>query len=176
MLKAITFDCWGTLVDIHHDLKAQRLAYLAQTLGCSEAEALAAFEQSWGVYRQATAEGLGLAPTMLLNHTLGHLGRALRPPDYARVLHFWEEQLLDDPPELLPGAASVLQDLARQGYRLGLISDTGVTPGRVLRRLLAQYGLLAQFDWLTFSDQMGVAKAHPLAFHATCAALGGAAA
>ena len=172
MLKAITFDCWGTLVDVHHNLKVQRTRYLAQAVGCTGGEALAAFEESWTVYRDATAAGLGLPPSMLLNDTLGRLGRSLRPPDYQRVLRHWEEHLLDSTPDLLPGVVSVLQDLRRQGYLVGLISDTGVTPGRVLRRLLAQYDLLRHFDWLTFSDEMGVAKAHRMAFLATCSALG----
>ncbi len=55
---------------------------------------------------------------------------------------------------------------------MGLISDTGITPGRVLRAVMARDGLLPLFQHCTFSDEVGRAKPHPLPFQHTLEALG----
>jgi len=44
--------------------------------------------------------------------------------------------------ELLPGARETVPALAAAGYRLGVISDTSLTPGRILRTFLEKDGLL----------------------------------
>ncbi len=44
-----------------------------------------------------------------------------------------------------------------------------------LRQFLANEGLRSLFDWLTFSNETGVTKRAPQAFHSTLAALGVAA-
>jgi FMN phosphatase YigB (HAD superfamily) len=51
-----------------------------------------------------------------------------------------------------------------QRFRLGLISDTGLTPGRVLRQVMDRDGLLSYLDVLTFSDELGMAKPQPEPF------------
>ena len=55
--------------------------------------------------------------------------------------------------------------------RIGLISDTGITPGRVLRAVMARDGVLPFFQHCTFSDEVGRAKPHPLPFQHTLDAL-----
>jgi putative hydrolase of the HAD superfamily len=47
-----------------------------------------------------------------------------------------------------------------------IISDTGVTPGRVLRRILEADALAPMIDGCVFSDEIGAAKPAPAAFHA----------
>jgi putative hydrolase of the HAD superfamily len=78
--------------------------------------------------------------------------------------------MLEEPPEVVPDASAVLAELAAD-YRLAVISDTGLTPGRVLRQILEQDGLLPYFTHLTFSDELGRSKPHAEAFEATLAAL-----
>jgi putative hydrolase of the HAD superfamily len=58
-----------------------------------------------------------------------------------------------------------------QRFRLGLISDVGLTPGRVLRELMRRDGLLSHFQALTFSDETGATKPLPGQFLRTLAAL-----
>jgi putative hydrolase of the HAD superfamily len=83
-----------------------------------------------------------------------------------------EEVLLGDGegPVLLPGVTDVVPRLASK-YRLGLISDVGLTPGRVLRTFLRRDGLLPLFRALTFSDETGVTKPVPAVFRRTLAVL-----
>jgi putative hydrolase of the HAD superfamily len=51
-----------------------------------------------------------------------------------------------------------VHEIRARGVALGVISNTGRTPGRVLRRLLEDAGLLPCFDVLAFSDEAGVRK------------------
>jgi putative hydrolase of the HAD superfamily len=66
--------------------------------------------------------------------------------------------------------AEVLPRLA-QRYCLGVISDVGLTPGRVLREIIRSHGLLSHFRVLTFSDEIGMTKPVAEVFLHTLAAL-----
>jgi putative hydrolase of the HAD superfamily len=74
-------------------------------------------------------------------------------------------------PPLIDGVAEVLPRLA-QRYRLALICDTGLTPGRMLSQWMETNGILQYFNHLTFSDELGVSKPHPRAFLSTLESLG----
>ena len=82
-----------------------------------------------------------------------------------------EIYLRGDRPRPVPGVMEVLPRLS-QRYRLGLISDVGLTPGRVLRKLLQRDGLLSLFRVLTFSDETGATKPRPEQFLRTLNGLG----
>ena len=72
---------------------------------------------------------------------------------------------------LVTGVAETIPRLAAAGYRLGLISDTSLTPGRVLREFMEKDGLLRYFSVPTFSDETGYPKPDPRMFTATLGAL-----
>ena len=78
---------------------------------------------------------------------------------FAQLCNEFESISLTLPPQLLPGAVETLEELASQ-YRLGLICDTGLTPGRILRQLMQRDGLTSKFARLTFSDELGTTKPH----------------
>lgn len=173
MLKAVTLDFWGTLVDDRQNTAPLRIAALSRWLGGIAPERIsAAYTASWHRFQAAGALGWGLPPAAMLTDTLGALGVTLPPDGYAHVLRRWEESCLDSPPAPVPGAQETLQALRRQGLRIALISDTGISPGSVLRQFLASAGLRSLFDWLTFSNETGVTKRHPQAFWLTLSALG----
>jgi putative hydrolase of the HAD superfamily len=62
--------------------------------------------------------------------------------------------------------------LDERGYRIGLISNTGRTPGVAMRRLLADYGLLDRFAVTIFSNEEGVLKPRREMFDRAAARLG----
>ena len=72
----------------------------------------------------------------------------------------------------LPGARETLEALAQAGVRRALVCDTGLTPGRVVRRHLANLGLLDLLEVLVFSDEVGVPKPDPRTFQAALDPLG----
>ncbi|MFO7696394.1 MAG: HAD family hydrolase [Anaerolineae bacterium] len=173
MLKAVTLDFWGTLVDDRHGGAAARIDALAKVLpGVSRERVSAAYTVAWARFMEAGADGWGLAPAALLSMTLDELAATLRPPAYQAVLSYWETAHVAHPPRLLPGVRDMLVELRRQGLLIALISDTGATPGSGLRDYLAIHGLRSLLDWVTFSNETGVTKRQPQAFRVTLAALG----
>jgi putative hydrolase of the HAD superfamily len=84
-----------------------------------------------------------------------------------------EEGILERPPVLVEGVRSALEQLTGR-YRLGIISDVGFSPGRVLKQILAQNDLLDAFDSLVFSDEAGRSKPHRRVFETTAEQLAAA--
>lgn len=72
---------------------------------------------------------------------------------------------VDDPAGMIPGARATVAAAHDAGYTVGLISNTGRTPGWVLRDGMAGHGLLELFDFTMFSDEEVVRKPSPEIFH-----------
>src|SRR5687767_6785980 len=62
------------------------------------------------------------------------------------------------PPAVVDGAPDVLATLKERGFGVGLISNTGRTPGSALREILARAGLARFIDVMVFSNEHGVCK------------------
>jgi len=68
MLCSVTFDCWGTLVDLKHTNAAQRIDYLCAHLSGYTPERVAqAYQDSWSLFGQDNPhlEGIPLADLVL---------------------------------------------------------------------------------------------------------------
>lgn len=76
------------------------------------------------------------------------------------------------PPPLHTAAVTVLSSLRELGYRLALISNTGMTPGATCRFYLEKLGVLHYFEALVFSDEMRLAKPSTKLFHSALDTLG----
>ena len=74
-----------------------------------------------------------------------------------------EEIILESPPRPVAGVAETLPLLAER-YALAVVCDAAMTPGRVLRRVLALYGLAQWFGAFFFSDEHDWSKPDPRAF------------
>lgn len=172
-LRAVTFDCWGTLLDYGHNVGYARIVRLAEHLPGYPIERLERAYRA-GQEEFARLEALGFSPSTsgILSVVLDDLQASLPPNIFKTVLRAWEEVLLASPPPTLEGAVWAVEQLHRKGLALALISDTGLTPGRVMRRILQAQGLLKMFRHFTFSNELGVTKRRPQAFTSTLAALG----
>jgi FMN phosphatase YigB (HAD superfamily) len=84
----------------------------------------------------------------------------------AQLITAFEEGILERPPILIPGAREAVELLSAR-YRLGIISDVGFSPGRVLKEIIRRSGLLGAFDSLVFSDEAGHSKPHNTVFEFT---------
>lgn len=172
-LAAITFDCWGTLLDSAHDLASERVGQLVNQLPSSDGPSVAgAYRHALERYREIEGLGFSLGAASVLSMTLDALGASLSPRAFDTTVRDWEEALLRLPPPVLDDALGVLAALRRQGVRIALISDTGLTPGRVMRLVLDRVGLLQHIEWCAFSNELGVTKHQPQPFVATLYALG----
>ncbi len=168
MLKIISFDFWNTLVQDKHStlripLIQERLASWGHDRTQEEirdlftplAEKLITADRSNGAKHRSVLR--------ILEELLVSLAISLDVSKKQQLLVEVEEVMLQDPPELHAHAKEVVQELAKQ-YRIGLISDTGITPGRTLRKVLELHGVLQYIEFCSFSDETGYCKPHPKAF------------
>jgi FMN phosphatase YigB (HAD superfamily) len=105
------------------------------------------------------------------------LAEELRIPEgmipYAVVEHAYEDITLDPLPDKMPYVEVAVAAMQHAGYRLGVICNTGMAGGRVLREVLKRHGLFDFFEVTVFSNEFGRAKPHPSIFEHTLAELGG---
>ena len=179
MIKAITFDFWNTLYDSSFSARPLRMRFLAEVLTKNQidlepeqietAEGLARDE--WNrIWREdyrtpSSAEWL--------RWMFDDLDITLPPSDFDTLADYFDRSLLEaNPgPTLIDGAADTIRRLA-QRYRLGIISDSGLSTGRTLREVIRRDDLLECFACQTFSDELGVSKPHTRAFRSTLDCLG----
>ncbi len=176
MLQALTFDFWGTLYENAFGQK-ERLSLLERALRQAGRprrweELEDAYEHAWQAFEQVwRGENRPFSIEEWLREMLSFLEAELPEAVQRGLYRPLQEALLESPPRPVPGVSEVLPRLARR-YVLGLISDVGLTPGRVLREFLRRDGLLPHFRALTFSDEIGLTKPRPEVFWHTLEALG----
>jgi putative hydrolase of the HAD superfamily len=178
-IKAISFDFWNTLyVDDkilqRHECRVEFLIDLLNKNGFNKSRSDIAdslkyasekFDFIWEKEHRTlkAEEGLKFA--------LSELGVILPPEDFGIASKFFEEIILEFPPSLIEGVKEAIPILSKK-YLLGITSDTGYSPGRILRKILENDGLLKYFRALTFSDETGFSKPNIKAFLNTINILG----
>lgn len=178
-VDAITFDLWDTLVVDDSD-EATRAAQgllskplARQALFTAELSAhhpdlaKAAISDAWNIalarFRYAwKVDHHTPCVAWRVDQALSVLGLA-RTPGFDALVDAIERMELDLPPQPVAGIKAALDTLAGR-YRLGIISDAIVTPGRHLRGILEQHRLLEYFEAFVFSDEAGASKPSPRVF------------
>ena len=171
MIQLVTLDFWQTLFadtqDSSSRAHALRLAglraalaesgrvYGSDEIAAADARAGDTFAVIWREHRDMAPED---QVRMFLDALDPALTAALDDAALDRIGRAYQEPTLTHPPTITAGAVEAVRELRGQGHRLGLISNTGRTPGRVLRRLLGDAGILPSLDILVFSDEAGVRK------------------
>lgn len=186
---AVSLDLWNTLLWDTPDMESRRterrfagiLAALAEAGRPVERTALELAYSACGTTMQRIQSQHLDVPIRRQVRTLLEcldptLPDALEAPAFEAVVGRYADVIAEIPPRLVEGAAALLPELKRRGYRVALISNTGRSPGRSLRRVLAQTGVLGHFDVLTFSDEAGASKPGRAIFERTLRDLGGLAA
>ena len=173
-LCAVTFDLWQTL--IYDDMpnarrRAERrvaaitkvladagIAFPPESVAAADSRVYEECRPIWERLQEVSTRGqLEILLRLLDERLLANLdGEAWRRLELAYV-----ECVFCYPPSLSPHARTVLSDLKTRGYCVGLICNTGRTPGWALRRLLDDWGILHLFDDLAFSNEEGIRKPHP---------------
>jgi putative hydrolase of the HAD superfamily len=179
-LRAITFDFWSTLVDgaITPQRTAERLARLHRALvgaglAHSPKELRAAFTRALDRVAGDAQESLrDVGPPGRWAALAAELGIPDGLIPYEVVEHAYEDITLDPLPALMPYVEEAVRAVKHAGYRMGVICNTGMAGGRVLREVLARYALLDMFDVSVWSNEFGWSKPDPRIFAHALDALG----
>lgn len=158
-IRAVTYDCWGTLLadrDWEGAMEIRRLA-LCRAVGLSDEEGAALLQRAWARHDEAWKQVETFGPGRMAAYCL--VASGISDDDaIAALTREFEEASLVAGVVAVDGTHEVLATLARHGIGLALVCDTGFTPGRVVRRLLEEEGLIAYLEVLCFSDEVGVPK------------------
>ncbi|MFQ5619430.1 MAG: HAD family hydrolase [Rhodospirillales bacterium] len=186
-IRAVTFDLWDTLIRDDSDeprRRAKGLRTKADERRQLVWEALdrrrpIAFDDVRLAYDVAEAAFNTLWKEHSITWTIaerlevifGGLGRTLPGDDDERLIEALGRMEVDIPPDPVAGAREALEALSGR-YKLGVVSDTILTPGARLRDLLEAHGLKRYFAGFAFSDEVGHSKPDPAMFRSAAGQLG----
>ena len=186
-ITAVTFDLWQTLLVDNRELglirSEARLEGVRRVLAdCGEVfDAGRISEAYWDCYRQCVAIREGLLDVsfdeqidIFVENISPGLGKRLKRESLAEITRVYADSFLDYAPPAHANAVDVLHSVQAMGLRIGLISNTGMTPGTTFRTYLANTGMLDYFDTLTFSDEVKLSKPSEEIFLLTLRALNAA--
>lgn len=180
-IDTVTFDLWNTLIahDGFYDdnIRRFRIDGITDALndkglaitkaGVEHAYQLSGvrLEERWSQDQDMDVDEqlrlfldcMGVAPT-------GSLIEAIDEP--------YTDAVLKVKPFLVEGARDAISDVKNRGYNVALISNTGRTPGKSMRKIMKEFGILDMFDTVTFSNEAGYLKPHPKIFEDTLSRLG----
>ena len=172
-IRAVTYDCWGTLLQ-DRDWKGamtNRVGALRRFLDISEDEARDLIDEAWAKHDEAWKQVETFGPGRMAAYCLENRGIFDDEP-IAELTKEFEEATMAHGIDAVEGAQETLQRLEDAGIRRGLICDTGLTPGRVVREMLDEVGLLKYLPVTCFSDEVGVPKPANEIFEKALAELG----
>ena len=177
MLKVIAFDLWETLItdtpeaaraqermrlsrmeaillDHHHIAEAKRIedAYRTVWKRCHE------------LYWSSDNDIPCRRQIEVFLEELGIDGSTLEPVTLDELEYAYATAAISILPAVVTGAREVLSGVKSLGFRTGLISNTGRTPGYALREILEELELAPDLDAMVFSDEHGACKPRPSIF------------
>jgi putative hydrolase of the HAD superfamily len=169
MLKAVAFDLWETLITdtpaLSREQERLRLTRMEQILAARGYAAFAdrierAYRALWHRCQELYWSADRDVPCRTqIEHFLEELELEV---DDAETLAALEDAYAHAAVEVLPaavdGAAETLATLKASGLAVGLISNTGRTPGYALRHVLDRLGLASSIDVMVFSNEHGFCK------------------
>ena len=172
-IRAVTFDCWGTLLSYEpaqgrsHQLRVRALHQALQTAGLNPAleEAAARLADAHKKHISAWESAISTGSPEIARWALEACGVADREIE-RRLVGEFEEAALQIEVAALDGALETLRALGQRDIRMALICDTGFTPGRVVRQLLDRVELLQWLELQIFSNEAGMTKPHAPVFRA----------
>ena len=177
--RVVTFDCWSTLLiekdwPVAHRLRVEELRRAALEAGrdLSQDEAGRAFDAAWSRHMEAWQEGVATGARQVATDALALLGFDDPHPALEHLTRSFEEASHSGDVQALDGARETLEALDRAGVACALVCDTGLTPGRVVRRHLDRQGLLGALIVQSFSDEVGAPKPDERIFAAALEPLG----
>ena len=170
-ITTVTFDLWQTLLLDERDLGQARA--MVRLEGAQSA--LAKFGQDFDLEkisdaymscfqqcREVRNGGLDVdfreQVSIFVNHINPGLAERHDRAIMDEIAQFYADSFLAHPPPAHEDALHVLEAIKEMGFKMALISNTGMTPGFTFRSYMEERGMLEYFHTLTFSDEVKLAK------------------
>ena len=183
-ITAVTFDLWQTLLLDNRELGRPRAqlrlegaqAALKQVGEDYTIEHLReAYRACYRHCHRVREDNLDVSfqeqVDIFINYISPDLVGRLPQETIQEITRAYSDAFFVHPPVPHPASAAVLEGIKAMGLKIGLISNTGMTPGTAFRKFLDQHKLLDYFDVLTFSDEVKLAKPSEQIFKMTVASL-----
>lgn len=179
-IDTVTFDVWNTLLvhEFYDDrVKLARVGRMADAFEdggyrFSREDLMRAYEHSEKCLADLWKNELDASLDAHITLFLEGLGLEADEDHMAIIRRPYADTLLDFEPALVDGATEVLEALKGRGYRIGLISNTGRTPGETIKLVLRDHGILHYFDSTVFSNETGYIKPNRRIFERSLRELG----
>lgn len=170
-IKLITIDFWNTLFnaesgDIRNYNRIKVLTDTLNDLGISinKEKFDIVLKKSWEYYSKKWIDEIRTPSSReILNFIWEEMKFEKNKKAFDYVVNFFEQAIILFPPKLEPNAKEALIKLSSK-YKLGIISDTGFSPGKMVDKLLIELDIKKYFSAFSYSDETGVAKPHRKAF------------
>ena len=170
-ITTVTFDLWQTLLLDERDLGQARamvrlegaqsaLAKFGQDFDLEKISDayMSCFQQCREVRNGGLDVGFREQVSIFVNHINPGLAERLDRTILDEIAQFYADSFLAHPPPAHEDALHVLEAIKEMGFKMGLISNTGMTPGFTFRSYMEERGMLEYFHTLTFSDEVKLAK------------------
>ena len=177
MVKAITFDCWDTLLDDDVSRGKKRKEFFIRVLNVNgfrtgEEEMSGLFSREAKVFQDYIIEHRKTPDSSMRVKTILELADVRLPPAEMNKIALYSDRIaLDNRPPMVPGIKEVLGELTKT-YKLAVICNTGWHSGKTVRELLEGYDFPKYFSHMTFSDEAEIAKPHKQIFEYTLDKMG----
>jgi len=174
-IQAITFDFWRTLFYASTGSQERfdgRVRAIAGATGLPVETVAPVFEEvSKEFLRIHIKQQRTPHPREAIPMLSRHFGREMDTAAGETLVEALSEVFAVHPPETIPGALEAVRAAAAL-LPVGLISDTGMTPGSAIHALLDREGFTKHFRAFSFSDEVGVAKPQSAIFRHAAVGLG----
>ena len=170
-ITAVTFDLWQTLILDNRELGLQRAqarldgarALLSRHgVDTDPDHVREAYRGCYRACRAVRSENRDVSFRRQVEIFINLIddGLVARLPEsaVAEIERIYAESFFDYPPRFHDATRETLESVRAMDLSIGLISNTGMTPGYTFREFLQRHDLLRYFDVLTFSDEALLAK------------------
>ncbi len=177
MIKAVTFDCWDTLLDDDESRNRKRKEYFGLIFKdygfpVTQGEMDEFFSEEAKLFQKHIIEHKKTQNSIARTETILKLaGVQIPASEINKIADYSDKVALEFRPPVVPGIKKAL-DVLSKIYKLGVICNTGWHSANTVRQLLKDYDFPKYFSYLTFSDEAGVAKPHKQIFEYTLGKLG----
>ena len=175
MFKVITFDFWQTLYADTQENWEKRQAiridnfneYLTeQGYSCHKDDIAVGLDDAYKVSMTCWYEHKGVSVEKCLAAFSESLEFSFDEKEIADLILCLGKAFMAVPPVLIAHVKPMLESLSEK-YALGIISDSALSPGKYVRKLMERDGIYKYFSAFTFSDETEHTKPEVIQFIST---------